>query len=61
MPHGVVLYVVAGDRDLEDAVADVAFFLAALEGLSETATVNAVLPLPSHEIDPYRGMTPHSA
>src|SRR5262249_29653476 len=59
MPHGTVLYVVPSDGDLEQAVVDVSFFLSALEGLSEAAADRAVLPFPSHEIDPYRGMTPH--
>src|SRR5205807_7810786 len=30
-----------------------------LEGLSETAVERAILPFPSHEIDPYRGLAPH--
>jgi transcription-repair coupling factor (superfamily II helicase) len=59
MPRGVVLYVVPGDADLEEAAADVSFFMAALEGLSEDAAIRAVLPFPSHEVDPYRGMSPH--
>ena len=54
-----VFYVVPTDADLEEAVADVCFFLAALEGLSAAAADRAVLPFPSHEIDPYRGMSPH--
>jgi transcription-repair coupling factor (superfamily II helicase) len=59
LPHGVVLYVVPGDGDLEQAVGDVCFFLAALEGLSAAAADRSVLPFPSHEIDPYRGLAPH--
>jgi len=59
LPHGVVLYVVPGDADLEQAVGDVGLFLAALEGLSGAAADRAVLPFPSHEIDPYRGLAPH--
>jgi transcription-repair coupling factor (superfamily II helicase) len=59
IPRGAVLYVVPSDRDLEETVADVAFFLSALEGLSPEAAERAVLPFPSHEIDPYRGMAPH--
>ena len=59
MPHGVVLFVVPGDVDLEVGVADVCFFLSALEGLSEAAADRAVFAFPSHEIDPYRGMAPH--
>jgi transcription-repair coupling factor (superfamily II helicase) len=59
LPRGSVLYVVPGDRDLEEAVSDVRFFLSALEALGDSATEHAVLPFPSHEIDPYRGMAPH--
>jgi transcription-repair coupling factor (superfamily II helicase) len=59
MPRGAVLFVVPGDRDLEQAVADVTFFVGALEGLSASAAEQAVLPFPSHEVDPYRGMAPH--
>src|SRR5262249_58565285 len=58
-PNGVVLYVVPGDGDLEETCADVAFFLAALEGLTPAAIERAVLPFPSHEVDPYRGLAPH--
>src|SRR5207244_12934589 len=58
-PHGVVLYVVPSDGDLEQSAADVAFFLAALEGLPVTAAERAVLAFPSHEVDPYRGLAPH--
>ncbi|MGE3705452.1 MAG: hypothetical protein AB7I13_09290, partial [Vicinamibacterales bacterium] len=58
-PHGVSVFVAPTDRDLAEAVADVAFFLAALEGLSDAAAERAVLPFPSHEVDLYRGMSPH--
>src|SRR5258705_1122888 len=58
-PHGVVLYIVPTDADLEETCADVSFFLAALEGLAHTAAERAVLPFPSHEVDPYRGLAPH--
>src|SRR5262245_6355485 len=58
IPRGAVLYVVPSDRDLEQTVADITFFLSALEGLSPEAAERAVLPFPSHEIDPYRGMAP---
>jgi transcription-repair coupling factor (superfamily II helicase) len=58
-PGIVVLYVVPSDGDLEQSCADVSFFLAALEGLTPAATERAVLPLPSHEVDPYRGLAPH--
>jgi transcription-repair coupling factor (superfamily II helicase) len=58
-PHGVVLYVVPADADIEEAVTDVDFFLSALEGLAATDPQRGVLPFPSHEIDPYRGLAPH--
>jgi transcription-repair coupling factor (superfamily II helicase) len=58
-PNGVVLFVVPGDADLEETSGDVGFFLAALEGLTPAATERAVLPFPSHEVDPYRGLAPH--
>ena len=59
MPRGTVLYVVPSDADLEVAAADVCFFLAALEGLSDAAADRAVYAFPSREVDPYRGMAPH--
>jgi transcription-repair coupling factor (superfamily II helicase) len=58
-PNSVVLYIVPTDADLEETCADVSFFLAALEGLAHTAAERAVLPFPSHEVDPYRGLSPH--
>jgi transcription-repair coupling factor (superfamily II helicase) len=59
LPHGVVLYVLPGDGDLEQAAADVSFFFTALEGLTQAALERSVLPFPSHEVDPYRGLSPH--
>src|SRR4051812_3928229 len=58
-PNAVVLYVVPNDGELEQGCADVSFFLAALEGLTGAAIERAVLPFPSHEVDPYRGLAPH--
>jgi len=58
-PNGVVLFVVPGDGDLEETCANVSFFLAALEGLAPAAIERVVVPYPSHEVDPYRGMAPH--
>ncbi len=58
-PHAVVLYVLPADADLDRACADVSFFLAAFEGLTAAAAERAVLPFPSHEVDPYRGLAPH--
>jgi transcription-repair coupling factor (superfamily II helicase) len=57
--EAVVLYVLPSDADLETATNDVRFFLGGLEGLSESATERAVLPFPSHQVDPYRGLAPH--
>src|SRR5262245_48923313 len=59
LPHGVILYLVPSDGDLDETVADVRFFLSALEGLAETSADRVVLPYPSHEVDPYRGLAPH--
>ena len=58
-PHAVVLYVVPADGELDRACGDVAFFLSAFEGLAAAAVERAVLPFPSHEVDPYRGLAPH--
>ena len=55
----MVLYVLPSDADIEQAVEDVAFFVAAMEGLSGAAADRAILPFPSHEVDPYRGLAPH--
>ena len=54
-----VLLVVPTDADVEQVTADARFFLAALEGLSDSDVAQLVVPFPSHEIDPYRGLSPH--
>ena len=54
-----VLLVVPTDTTVEQMVADVRFFLGSLEGLSRTDVENVVLPFPSQEVDPYRGLAPH--
>ena len=56
---GVTLLIVPSDRDVEQMTADTRFFWGALEGASEQAVERAVLPFPSHQVDPYRGMVPH--
>ena len=56
---GVTLLVVPSDKDVEQMTADARFFYAALEGASDADVERAVLPLPSLQVDPYRGMTPH--
>src|SRR6266540_3902030 len=58
-PNGVVLYIVPTDADLEETCADVSFFLAALEGFAPAAAERAAMAFPSHEVDPYRGLSPH--
>jgi transcription-repair coupling factor (superfamily II helicase) len=55
----VTLLVVPTDRDVEQMTSDARFFYGALEGASAAAVEQAVLPLPSIQVDPYRGMTPH--
>ncbi|MCL4811778.1 MAG: transcription-repair coupling factor [Vicinamibacteraceae bacterium] len=57
--QGPVLLVVASDRLVERMVADARFFLAALEGYADVEVERRVLPFPSHEIDPYRGLPLH--
>ncbi len=55
----LTLLVVPTDADVETLTSDARFFLAALEGLTDTEVERAVLPFPSHEVDPYRGLAPH--
>ncbi|HET7697503.1 MAG TPA: transcription-repair coupling factor [Vicinamibacterales bacterium] len=54
-----VLAVVPTDADVEQLTSDARFFLAALEGVSDADAAHLVVPFPSHEIDPYRGLSPH--
>jgi transcription-repair coupling factor (superfamily II helicase) len=56
---GVTLVVVPTDKDVEQMLADTRFFWGAIEGATEQAVERAVLPFASHQVDPYRGMTPH--
>ncbi len=56
---GVTLLVVPTDKDVEQMAADARFFYGALEGASDDAIERAILPMPSLQVDPYRGMTPH--
>ena len=53
------LLVVPSDKDVEQLTSDARFFYGALEGASDAALDRAILPLPSLQVDPYRGMTPH--
>ena len=56
---GITLLVVPTDKDVDQMVGDARFFYAAIEGASASDVERAVLPLPSLQIDPYRGMSPH--
>ncbi|MGH9313588.1 MAG: transcription-repair coupling factor [Vicinamibacterales bacterium] len=56
---GLTILVAATDRDVERMASDTRFFLSALDGLAEADAERLVLPFPSHEIDPYRGLAPH--
>ena len=55
----LTVLVAPADKDVEQLTADARFFYAAMEGASDAASELAVLPFPSLQIDPYRGMTPH--
>jgi transcription-repair coupling factor (superfamily II helicase) len=57
--ESAVLYVVGGDADLDTATSDVRFFLSALEALPDAVAERVVVPFPSHQVDPYRGLAPH--
>ena len=56
---GLTVLVAPADKDVEQLIADARFFFASMEGASDAASEQAVLPFPSLQIDPYRGMTPH--
>jgi transcription-repair coupling factor (superfamily II helicase) len=57
--RAVTVLVAPSDAHVERMTADARFFVAALEGLSDPDVEAAVLPFPSHEVDPYRGLAPH--
>jgi transcription-repair coupling factor (superfamily II helicase) len=54
-----VVLVVPNDAEVERMTMDARFFLSALEGLADADVERTVLPFPSHEVDPYRGLKPH--
>ena len=56
---GPVVLVVPTDPDVEQMTDDARFFLSAMLGLSDALAEQAVLPFPSQEVDPYRGLSPH--
>ena len=57
--RAAAVLVVPNDAEVERMTADARFFFAALEGFSDADVERAVLPFPSHEVDPYRGLKPH--
>jgi transcription-repair coupling factor (superfamily II helicase) len=57
--ESIVFLVVPTDADVEQMIADARFFLSAMKGLADAEAVGQVLPFPSQEVDPYRGLTPH--
>ncbi len=57
--ESTVVVIVPNDGAVEQTVADTRFFLRGLAGLSEHELGGRVLPFPSHEVDPYRGLAPH--
>ncbi len=58
-PSEPVLLLVPADADIDGMIANVRFFLGAMEGLSDTQLVGAALPFPSLQVDPYRALAPH--
>ena len=54
-----VVVVVPGAADVEQLIADTTFFLGSLTAASAHELRHQVLPFPSHEVDPYRGLAPH--
>ncbi len=54
-----LVVLVPRDADIDPLTGDIRFFLAALEGMSDRAVDQAVLPFPSLEVDPYRQIAPH--
>jgi transcription-repair coupling factor (superfamily II helicase) len=57
--RGPSFLVVPTDAEVERVTIDARFFMAALEGLSDSELERSVLPFPSHEVDPYRELAPH--
>jgi transcription-repair coupling factor (superfamily II helicase) len=57
--RNAAVLIVPNDAEVERMTVDARFFLAALEGLSDADVERSVLPFPSHEVDPYRGLKPH--
>ncbi len=58
-PERLVVAIVPTDADVERLTEDTRFFAGAIEGHGRDAIERFVLPFPSHEVDPYRGLAPH--
>ena len=56
---GPVVLAVPRDSDVDAMTADAQFHLRALEGLGDADLDRGILPFPSREVDPYRGIAPH--
>jgi transcription-repair coupling factor (superfamily II helicase) len=54
-----VFLVAPTDGDVEQLTTDARFFLTALEGATAATVEDQVLPLPSPQVDPYRGLATH--
>jgi len=59
--EGPVVLIVPTDILVEQVTGDARFFVAELQGMDAAAVDRAVLPFPSQEVDPYRGLAPHLA
>src|SRR5215217_2475462 len=57
-PDRLVVAVVPTDADVERLTEDTRFFTGAIEGHGQDAVERLVLPFPSQEVDPYRGLAP---
>ena len=58
-PERLVVAVVPTDADVERLTDDTRFFAGAIEGRGRDDIERLVLPFPSQEVDPYRGLAPH--
>jgi transcription-repair coupling factor (superfamily II helicase) len=58
-PERLAVAVVPTDADVERLTEDTRFFAGAIEGRGRDDIERLVLPFPSHEVDPYRGLAPH--
>ncbi len=56
--HPLIL-VVPTDRDVESMTGDIRLFAGLVGGLAPDRAARSVLPFPSYETDPYRGLPPH--